>query len=249
MSFLLARRQERAFERLYREHVADVYRYALLVLRDPGDAEDATQAIFVNAYRRHKRGERPRQPLNWLFAVAHDICRRRSPSTEPHPAEELRDDETAPTMADLGRALEVLPFDERAAFVMRELDRRSCAEIGDVLELATGEVEALLFRARQAVREHVEASLTCHQAERAISRELDGRLRRSEAKRLQAHLRLCPDCARFARTQRSHRAALRSFRLVPVPESLLTFRRRRARLALVGRGAALAVTSLIARFD
>jgi RNA polymerase sigma-70 factor, ECF subfamily len=245
MGLKLARRQERAFERLYRRHVADVYRYALVVLRDPGDAEDATQAIFVNAYRRHKHGERPSQPLNWLIGIAHDVCRRRSPSAEPHPADELDEDETAPTPADLRRALDVLPFPERTAFVMREVEGRSCAEIGELLELESGEVETLIFRARQAIREHVEASFTCHQAERAISRALDGHLRRSERKPLDAHLRSCPDCEQFARSQRGHRAALRSFRLVPVPDSLSKFRRRRFRLALVGRGAALAVTAAV----
>ena len=33
----------RGFERLYQRHAADVYRYALAVLRDPDDAEDVTQ--------------------------------------------------------------------------------------------------------------------------------------------------------------------------------------------------------------
>ena len=42
---------DRAFERLYRRHVHDVYRYVLAVLRNPADAEDVTQATFLNAFR------------------------------------------------------------------------------------------------------------------------------------------------------------------------------------------------------
>ena len=53
---------EQAFERLYRSHVQDVYRYALMVLRNRDDAEDVAQTTFLKAYRAYQRGERPRHP-------------------------------------------------------------------------------------------------------------------------------------------------------------------------------------------
>jgi len=66
MTHVLAQRQrtDRSFERLYRYHVFDVYRYALVVLHSPEDAEDVTQTTFLNAYRAYKDGERPRSVLN-----------------------------------------------------------------------------------------------------------------------------------------------------------------------------------------
>ena len=70
-------RPDRSFERLYRRHVGDVYRYALAVLRNPADAEDVTQTTFLNAYRAFQRGERPIRPHNWLIAIAHNVCRMR----------------------------------------------------------------------------------------------------------------------------------------------------------------------------
>jgi DNA-directed RNA polymerase specialized sigma24 family protein len=75
MSLLLGGRQERTFERLYRRHVADVYRYALVVLRDPDDAENATRATFASAYRKLERGERPDRSGTWLLRRAHEVCR------------------------------------------------------------------------------------------------------------------------------------------------------------------------------
>ena len=53
---------DRSFERLYRKHAGDVYRYALVVLRNQADAEDVTQTTFLNAYRAMEKGERPRSP-------------------------------------------------------------------------------------------------------------------------------------------------------------------------------------------
>ncbi len=67
----------RAFERLYRRHVHDVYRYVLAVLRNQADAEDATQATFLSAYRAFQRGEEPLKPRNWLLKIAHNECRQR----------------------------------------------------------------------------------------------------------------------------------------------------------------------------
>ena len=49
MAPLLAQKSgvDRAFERLYRHHAADVYRYALAVLHNQADAEDVTRGGTV----------------------------------------------------------------------------------------------------------------------------------------------------------------------------------------------------------
>src|SRR5205814_10235333 len=141
------------------------------------------------------------------------------------------DDDTAhtharddmPSAADIRRALGHLGFNQRAALVMRELEGRSYAEIAEILDLSTSAVETLIFRARRALREQLEGSLTCGQAEVAISRQLDGRLPRSERGQLRAHLRECSECASFARRQRAQRGALKSLALVPIPGSLSSF--------------------------
>ena len=79
MTALLSQRPraDRAFERMYKRHVLDVYRYALVVLPTPQDAEDVTQTTFLNAYRAFKGGERPKAQRNWLMGIAHEVCRRR----------------------------------------------------------------------------------------------------------------------------------------------------------------------------
>jgi RNA polymerase sigma factor (sigma-70 family) len=231
MTPLLAQRQrpDRAFERIYRRHVGDVYRYALAVMRNPADAEDVTQTTFMNAYRAFQRGERPEKPQNWLIAIAHNVCRQRFRQSARRPTEVSFDDdagaalveeEDAPTADDIRRALGYLAVNQRAALVMRELEGRSYAEIAEILDLSTSAVETLIFRARRALREQLESSLTCGEAELAISRQLDGRLPRGAKAALRAHLRECPECRTFARRQRAQRAAIRSLAAIPVPTSL-----------------------------
>ncbi len=234
MTPLLAQRPraDRAFERMYRRHVGDVYRYALAVMRNPADAEDVTQTTFLNAYRAYaEKGNRPEKPQNWLIAIAHNVCRQRFRQSARRPAEvsfedDIADslvDDDAPTGEDIRRALSHLAFNQRAALVMRELEGRSYAEISEILDLSTSAVETLIFRARRALREQLEGSLTCGEAEFAISRQLDNRLPRQEKAQLRAHLRECGECATFARRQRAQRGALKTLALAPVPSSLASF--------------------------
>src|SRR5438045_1998682 len=233
MTPLLAQRprSDRAFERMYKRHVGDVYRYALAVMRNPADAEDVTQTTFLNAYRSYvEKGNRPEKPQNWLIAIAHNVCRQRFRQSARRPSEVAFEDDIADTIADeelpsgedIRRALGHLAFNQRAALVMRELEGRSYAEIAEILDLSTSAVETLIFRARRALREQLEGSLTCGEAEFAISRQLDGRLPRGERGQLRAHLRECAECAGFARRQRAQRGALKTLALVPVPGSLMS---------------------------
>ena len=234
MTPLLAYRQrgERSFERVYRRHVGDVYRYVFLLLRSPEDAEDVTQTTFLNAYRAYRRGERPDSSHAWLIAIAHEICRQRLRVAAEMPVEvdldedhavEAVPEESSPTAAEIRRALDHLPFNQRAALLMRELEGRSYDEIAEVLTLPVGAVETLIFRARRALREQLEGSLTCHEAERALSKQVDGLLSRAERGALRAHLRTCDDCAGFAHSMRAQRAAWKALAAVPLPSSLASF--------------------------
>ncbi len=149
-----------AFDDFYRRHAAEVYQYALAVLTNPADAEDVTQQTFLNAYRAFQRGERPHTPHNWLIKIAHNVCRMRwrQSSRRPqevsldHAAEPAALDDEKPALDDVLRALSRLPFNQRAAIVMREVEGRSYAEIAEVLTTTVPAVEALLFRARTSLR-------------------------------------------------------------------------------------------------
>ena len=222
-------RAERAFERLYQRHVGDVYRYSLAILRNPSDAEDVTQTTFLNAYRAYRSGERPDSPRAWLIAIAHNVCRQRFRTASRRPqevayedtvAEASVPDPAAPTAEEIQRALGQLAFNQRAALVMRELEGRSYAEIAELLDVSTSAVETLLFRARRALREQLEGSISCVEAEVAISKQLDRKLSRAERGSLRAHLRECADCASLARKQRAQRSAIRGLAVLPLPSSL-----------------------------
>ena len=227
-------RADRAFERLYRRHVHDVYRYALGVLHNEADAEDVAQTTFMNAYRAFQGGQRPGRPHNWLIKITHNVCRERWRESSRRPREvELDEGSEAAvvhesetevvTAAEIRDALGFLSLNQRAALVMRELEGRPNAEIAQILDVSVSAVETLLFRARRALREQLEGGLTCSEAEATISRLSQRRLSSSERGALRSHLRECKECAVLERRQRAQRAALAGIAAVPLPASLGTF--------------------------
>jgi RNA polymerase sigma factor (sigma-70 family) len=217
-----------AVESLYRRHAGDVYRHALAIMGDAGDAEDVTQTTFLNAFRAIERGEQIREPKAWLRTIAHNVCRQRFRQVSRQPrqvpfdedAGELVAEHEGPTAEDLTRALRHLPFNQRSALVMRELEGRSPREVAEALGVTLSATETLLFRARRSLREQLEGSLSCQQAEHALSRQADGMLARSERGALRAHLRECPECARAAKSIRARRGAMKSLAATPLPPAL-----------------------------
>ncbi len=253
MTAIFVHRQsgEQAFERLYRSHVQDVYRYALMILRNRDDAEDVAQTTFLKAYRAYQRGDRPRHPRKWLITIAHNTCGTRIRDARRRPQEVAFEEqlvEPVPVgsgdvdVQELVRAVGALSFNQRAALVMRELEGRTYAEIAEALELSTSAVETLLFRARRALREQLEGTLDCGEAERALSLQLDGRLPKDERSGLRAHLRECSECSLLARRQRARRAALAGLGPLPLPASLATW----GGGAAVGGGVAVKAAALLA---
>jgi RNA polymerase sigma factor (sigma-70 family) len=150
-----------AFERLYRRYVKEVYHYALAMLRNPADAEDVTQTVFLNAYRAFKRGEEPLKPHNWLITIAHNAARARYARSTRRVSEVPLDDhvdalavpeQEKPDLREVLDALGELPLNQRGALVMRELEGRSYADIAETLGVSVPAVETLIFRARRSLK-------------------------------------------------------------------------------------------------
>jgi RNA polymerase sigma factor (sigma-70 family) len=247
MTPIFRARRTTAFDRLYRQHVASVYRYAHAVLGNRADAEDVTQQTFLNAYRAWAQGTKPRKAENWLLTIAHNEVRRHFRKASGRSLEVEYDDQVGqpapervePSVADVLRALQHLPATQREALVMREFEGRSYAEIAEILDVTQSALEALIFRARRSLAEQLGEGLTCAEAEQAVSRRLDGRLRRRDARALRRHLRECPACTRFEQVQKEQRSLLGGLAVMPVPASLYLLKGESAAAALgISTGAA-----------
>ena len=147
-----------AFEELVRRHRLAVYRVALRMLGDEGDAEDATQDAFVQAWRKLAGFRADAAFSTWMYRIVTNRClnmlraRRR---TEPLPADReapaSRPDRIAEgrwQVEDLARAIGRLTPEQRAPLVLRELEGCSYEEIAEALDVSISAVKSRLHRAR-----------------------------------------------------------------------------------------------------
>ena len=148
---------------LFEQHSRMVYGLCRTLLRDPHDAEDATQATYVSAYTALLGGTSPREPAAWLATIARNECagRARARMREPLP---LLDAEIADLqgpeaelerkarVTELQEAIADLPEKQREAVVLRDLYGLHYSEVGAALGMSVASVESLLFRARRRLR-------------------------------------------------------------------------------------------------
>jgi RNA polymerase sigma factor (sigma-70 family) len=133
-----------------------------LLLRDPVEAEDATQQVFLAAHRSVLGGAPPRDPHAWLAAIARNECRARIQARQREPLKlpELPSDLPDPLAAAIRAAdleaiwaaISSLPRRQRRALLLREVGGLSYRELGRALGITDSSVESLLFRARRHVR-------------------------------------------------------------------------------------------------
>ncbi len=148
---------------LFERHARMVYGLCRALLRNPDDAEDATQATFVAAYTSLLGGRKVRQPAAWLATIARHECTSRAHARmrEPLPLLEVDLSHMHGPEAELNRkesveelqqAIAELPSKQREAVVLRDLYGLPYAEVSLALGMSVASVESLLFRARRSLR-------------------------------------------------------------------------------------------------
>ena len=152
-----------AFDALVRTYMEQAYRVAFRVVGHREDAEDLVQEAFLAAYQYLDSFEVGRPFGPWLMRIVlnrgANLRRSRARrSTEPE-TEGVSDAPSAldeSERQDLGRvlseALETLSERQRLIVTMFDVDGRTSAEIGELLELAPGTVRWHLHEARRHLR-------------------------------------------------------------------------------------------------
>ncbi len=169
-----------AFDRLIAEYAPVVYRLAYRMLKDPADASDTVQEVFLKVFRsigqfrghcslkawiyrvtlttasnqnrwwrRHRGQESPLEVSENGFSQNWTVL-----DDAPNPYESLL---TRETQALVWTALLRLGESSRTVLILREMEGLPYEEMAEILHVSLGTVKSRLARARQSLREELQA--------------------------------------------------------------------------------------------
>ncbi len=165
------------FDELMAQNQNRVFNLCLWLLRDHEAATDATQEVFIRAFRGLHNFRGDCAFSTWLHRIAvnissdHATRRQRTPvplstletDDSPLPEPVSHGDEPGEALARRERrqavraALESLPDHHRLVLVLFDIQGHAYEDIAQILELPMGTVKSRLNRARSALREKLEA--------------------------------------------------------------------------------------------
>lgn len=166
--------ENQAFEILIRRYMEKAFRIALDFTHDIEEAKDLSQEAFLRAFSRIKQFDGRSTFYTWFYRVVVNLCldhnRRKgrvswesldAASSDGTERKELADASSAPdqeaiadeTKRRVGIALEALPKSQRTAFLLRNHQGLSIADIAKVMETTEGTVRVYLHRAVIALRQ------------------------------------------------------------------------------------------------
>ena len=144
-----------AFQRAAEELWMPVYRFALALTNDLGEADDVAQEAFVRLWRTRSTIDWTESAIGWLLVaarrVAQDRFRRLARELRLRPAPAVPVGLEATTIerfVDLRGQLSNLTATERAAILLSASDGWKNEEIGAALGISAGAVRAAASRGR-----------------------------------------------------------------------------------------------------
>ena len=169
-----AARDEDACAELVSEHQRMVYQLSLNLLNDHNEALDLSQEVFLRVFRTIHAFRGHSSLRTWIYRIVVNQARNRQRWwRRRHRAQQVSLDQHIQDHGELAErvdsgpdrlvgqkqladrirvALDGLPFDQKTAIVLREIDGLSYEEIGFSLGIAVGTVKSRLARAREGLR-------------------------------------------------------------------------------------------------
>lgn len=170
-----------AFNALVLKYQQRVLKLVSRYVRDPEEALDVAQEVFIRAYRALKGFRGDSAFYTWLYRIAVNAAKNAIGAATRNPVEGGLDvddpelvevqrrmtDEATPERLlyteelkeTINRAIEELPPELRRAILLREVKGLSYEEIAQVMDSPVGTVRSRIFRAREAVAQSIKPLL------------------------------------------------------------------------------------------
>ena len=145
---------EELFAQVWEAYGPRLYRFCLLQMKNPADAEDVLQDVLIKRLYQAPRFKSPEHERTWLFQVAMNLCRdewRRSRRSEL-PLEAAAGVSIPPAELSLLEQAADLPEKQRTALHLYYYEGYTVREIARLLGVTVPTVKMRLKRGREALR-------------------------------------------------------------------------------------------------
>ncbi len=161
----------RSFEELIYQYEKKVYNVALRVFKNPEDAKDISQDVFIKIYKNLNKFDNKSSFSTWLYRITTNTCidelrkrkgretisidndieddegsfKREFADNEPTPEEKVISKEGE---SEIIKSMNTLSDEHRTIIVMRDIEGLSYTEISEAIGISIGTVKSRISRAR-----------------------------------------------------------------------------------------------------
>jgi RNA polymerase sigma-70 factor (ECF subfamily) len=146
-----------AYRQIYDRYGQPLLRTATRLLGRPQEAEDAVQETFLKLFRGIDGFRRDARFSTYLFQILHNTCmdilRKRKPDARDVADMDVLGIPSSHELAhSLAQAVEGLPMQMKACFVLFAVEQYSQEEVADILGVSVGTIKISIHRARKKLR-------------------------------------------------------------------------------------------------
>lgn len=160
-----------SFEELIYQYEKKVYNVALRVFKNPEDAKDISQDVFIKIYKNLDKFDNKSSFSTWLYRITTNTCidelrkrkgketvsidndieddegkfKREFADNEPTPEEKVISKEGE---SEIIKSMNTLSDEHRTIIVMRDIQGLSYTEISEIIGVSIGTVKSRISRAR-----------------------------------------------------------------------------------------------------
>jgi RNA polymerase sigma-70 factor (ECF subfamily) len=141
----LREHDEQAFAEVFHLYKDLVYTLSVKLLSDKSEAMDVTQEVFLTLYRKISSFRGECSLKTWLYRVTLNQAANRNRWWRVEIQKALQE------------ALDALPFEQRAAVLLRDVQGLSYEEVAEVVGAEVGTVKSRIARGRERLKERLKA--------------------------------------------------------------------------------------------
>lgn len=184
-----AKEDKEAFGEIYERYLTKIYNYIYYRTGNQQDAEDLTAKVFYRALSHIENYVDKGVPFQaWLYRIAHNLVanfhrdkgRRKIIPLDDYVAHTLKGDapdkqaETSEQTEHLMEAIHRLPADRQQLILLKFIEQKSNAEIGEIMDRTEGAIKSLYHRTLLSLRDEIELQQLTLKSDQPNNREKQG---------------------------------------------------------------------------